>query len=91
VILLQAFAGRDASQAFLSYHRKAFPHNRAKEAFHADDKSVKYDESDNADFLELCERIHKVRFWFIFKSFGIVTYQWQLLIVTKLFGVTISS
>jgi hypothetical protein len=32
-----------------------------------------------------------VRFWFIFKSFGIVTYQWQLLIVTKLFGVTISS
>lgn len=62
MILFQAFAGRDASQAFLSYHRKAFPHNRAKEAFHADDKSVKYDESDNADFLELCERIHKVRF-----------------------------
>ena len=59
-VFFQAFAGRDASQAFLSYHRKAFPHNRAKEAFHAEDKSVKYSEDDNADFLELCERVHKV-------------------------------
>jgi hypothetical protein len=70
IIFFQAFAGRDASQAFLSYHRKAFPHSRAKEAFHADDKSVTYSEKDNADFLELCERVHKVYIESIFETFS---------------------
>ena len=27
-LFLKAFAGRDATQAFLSYHRRRFPHSR---------------------------------------------------------------
>jgi len=57
---LKAFSGRDASQAFLTYHRRAFPHKRAEAAFHATDESVKYSEQDNRDFLDLCEQIEKV-------------------------------
>lgn len=57
---LKAFSGRDASQAFLTYHRRAFPHKRAEAAFHATDESIKYSEQDNRDFLDLCEQIEKV-------------------------------
>lgn len=56
----QAFAGRDASQAFLSYHRRLFPHSKAKEAFEKEDESVKYSTDDHADFIELCDRVNKV-------------------------------
>nr|WDS84437.1 delta-6 fatty acid desaturase [Apocyclops royi] len=79
-LFVKAFAGRDSSQAFLSYHRKPFPHNRAKEAFYAVDKSVDYSEKDNQDFLELCELINKVlpkgksfAPWHYFVKIGILT------------------
>ena len=69
LILLQAFSGRDASQAFISYHRRNFPHSRAKPAFEGIDESVDYTPEDHADYMELCERVGKVSYlhpvWFI--------------------------
>ena len=57
---LQAFSGRDASQAFISYHRRSFPHNRVRNAFVAVDKTVNYTSEDHSDFMELCDRVNKV-------------------------------
>nr|QWC69494.1 front-end desaturase 1 [Tigriopus californicus] len=59
-LFLRAFSGRDATQAFLSYHRRTFPHSRVKEAFEHHHPDVVYDPATNADYLELCERIDKV-------------------------------
>ncbi len=56
----QAFSGRDASQAFLTYHRRQFPHKRAEKAFIGKDDEVDHDLVDHEDFLELCSRIEKV-------------------------------
>jgi hypothetical protein len=60
--LFQAFAGRDASQAFISYHRRSFPHSRVKSAFERVDETVDYSPEDHDDFMELCERVAKVCF-----------------------------
>ena len=57
---LQAFSGRDASQAFISYHRRTFPHSRAKSALEGTDSTVDYTTDDHADYMELCERVNKV-------------------------------
>ena len=57
---MQAFSGRDASQAFISYHRRNFPHNRAKSALEGSDDTVNYTTEDHSDFLELCDRVNKV-------------------------------
>jgi len=57
---LQAFSGRDASQAFISYHRRQFPHSRVKAALEKTDETITYTLKDNEDFLELCKRVHKV-------------------------------
>eukprot|EP00092_Neocalanus_flemingeri_P038506 GFUD01041922.1.p1 GENE.GFUD01041922.1~~GFUD01041922.1.p1 ORF type:complete len:452 (+),score=115.71 GFUD01041922.1:182-1537(+) len=61
-LFIKAFAGRDASQAFLSYHRRQFPHSstKAKAAYERDDETVKYSKEDNQDFMELCDRVEKV-------------------------------
>lgn len=57
-LFVRAFAGRDATQAFLSYHRRSFPHSRVKDALEGIDESAVVD--PNTDFLELCERVDKV-------------------------------
>nr|AIW65591.1 delta5-desaturase 2 [Tigriopus japonicus] len=59
-LFIKSFAGRDASQAFLSYHRRQFPHSRVKEALEKVDPNVKVDPHAQDDFLELCERVDKV-------------------------------
>ncbi|TRY80542.1 hypothetical protein TCAL_04796 [Tigriopus californicus] len=59
-LFIKAFSGRDASQAFLTYHRRQFPHQRVKEAFESTDETVTYSTDDHADFIDLCERIEKV-------------------------------
>lgn len=59
-LFIKAFAGRDASQAFLSYHRRQFPHKRALPAFIGKDASVQHSADDHADFLDLCARVDKV-------------------------------
>ena len=60
ISLFQVFSGRDASQAFISYHRRNFPHSRAKAAFEGLDDTVNYTPEDHSDFMELCERVDKV-------------------------------
>ncbi len=63
-----AFAGRDATQAFLSYHRRSFPHSGkvAKHAYKKEaDKEDVIDPEVNRDFLDLCERVDKVRSQFL--------------------------
>ena len=62
IISFQAFSGRDASLAFISYHRRNFPHSRAKPAFEGIDESVDYTPEDHADYMELCERVGKVSY-----------------------------
>jgi len=59
-LFIKAFSGRDASQAFISYHRRNFPHNRVKPAFEGLDDTVNYTPEDHTDFMELCERANKV-------------------------------
>jgi len=61
-LFIKAFSGRDASQAFLTYHRRQFPHTSdiAKAAFEEVDDTVKYTKDDNRDFMELCDRVAKV-------------------------------
>ena len=49
----------------MSYHRRLFPHSRAKPALETDlaDASAAnpYSDDDHDDFVELCERVNKVR------------------------------
>jgi len=59
-LFIKAFSGRDASQAFISYHRRNFPHNRARPALEGIDDTVNYTQEDHTDFMELCERVNKV-------------------------------
>jgi fatty acid desaturase (delta-4 desaturase) len=56
---VNAFAGRDATEAFLSYHRRTFPHSRWSEHQLASITSQKHVDVDK-DYLELCELIEKV-------------------------------
>jgi len=60
-LFVKAFSGRDASLAFISYHRRNFPHSgRAKAALEGVDPSVDYTQEDHADYMELCDRVGKV-------------------------------
>ena len=56
---MRAFAGKDATDAFISYHRRNFPHHLVKEALvgsQAATRSATFDK----DYLELCAIIDKV-------------------------------
>jgi fatty acid desaturase (delta-4 desaturase) len=74
------FAGRDATEAFLSYHRREFPHDKMIEALVAKARLSK-DQSADKDYLELCERTDKVLprnkafapFSYYCKVFGLLT------------------
>jgi fatty acid desaturase (delta-4 desaturase) len=58
-LFIKAFAGRDASEAFVSYHRRKFPHSKWSHA--AVGKAVPLkEETADKDFLELCELVEKV-------------------------------
>nr|UZZ64684.1 front-end desaturase [Platychelipus littoralis] len=59
-LFIKAFSGRDASQAFISYHRRLFPHSRVEKALVKVDNSVNYDNEDHKDFVQLCEIVDKV-------------------------------
>ncbi len=60
-LFVKAFAGRDATEAFLSYHRRQFPHARANvnEALIGGINANK-DINADADFLELCQIIEQI-------------------------------
>nr|ACO10922.1 Delta5 fatty acid desaturase A [Caligus rogercresseyi] len=61
-LFVKAFAGRDATLVFLSYHRKKFPHNRVSFALETVDPTVRDQDvrEVDEDYLELCRRVHKV-------------------------------
>lgn len=60
-LFISAFAGRDASQAFVSYHRKPFPHQKVKFALEKEDPNIPLpDPHLNDDFFELVQRVEKV-------------------------------
>ncbi|TRY76255.1 hypothetical protein TCAL_12235 [Tigriopus californicus] len=60
-LFISAFAGRDASQAFVSYHRKPFPHQKVKFALEKEDQTIPSpDPHLNDEFFELVRRVEKV-------------------------------
>lgn len=58
-LFVKAFAGRDATEAFLSYHRRKFPHERKLE-YLVGKMNPKKEAMDDADYLELCALIEQV-------------------------------
>lgn len=59
-MFVRAFAGHDASEAFLSYHRRRFPHAKMKSHLICSAKPRKSNpEEDDKDYLELCEVVDK--------------------------------
>ena len=62
-IFIQAFTGHDATEPFVTYHRRHFPHKmpKVREAFVREDTSVS-SKVENAfdDYIELSDRVAKV-------------------------------
>mmetsp|Transcript_21480 Transcript_21480/g.31168 ORF Transcript_21480/g.31168 Transcript_21480/m.31168 type:complete len:424 (+) Transcript_21480:53-1324(+) len=58
-LFIKAFAGRDATEAFMSYHRRRFPHDKMKHTAIGKAVSIKSEDADK-DYIELCEIIDKV-------------------------------
>ena len=75
-LFVKAFAGRDATEAFLSYHRRPFPHQKYGQISEASQNSKN---SQNSDYLELCDIVNKVLP--IHKSFAPPSYYIKLLII----------
>ena len=62
-IFIQAFTGHDATEAFVLYHRRRFPHKmpKVREAFLKEDASVSSKVEDAFDdYIELSDRVAKV-------------------------------
>jgi len=56
-LFVKLFAGRDATNVFLSYHRRIFPHERMREHLI---KSLPEQKNQEKDYLELCGLIEQV-------------------------------
>jgi acyl-lipid (7-3)-desaturase (Delta-4 desaturase) len=61
-VFVKVFAGRDATDAFLSYHRRNFPHDKMKDYLVGKTKSNRDEiqQHDDAEYLELCKLIDEV-------------------------------
>lgn len=57
-LFVKVFAGRDATEAFLSYHRKPFPHSKVTDHLVGNNVAAKEKGSD-AEFLELCQIVEE--------------------------------
>lgn len=57
-LFVKVFAGRDATEAFLSYHRKRFPHDRMKSLCLGSAQPMKTYKDE--DYLELCKLVEEV-------------------------------
>lgn len=89
-IFVKAFAGKDATTAFLSYHRRPFPHKKFNRNYNLPPTiepptapsfiSVKIPTIDtNIDYLELCDMVNRVLP--IHKSFAPFSYYVKLFII----------
>ena len=58
-LFVKVFSGLDATEAFLSYHRKPFPHQKVTQYLVGDGISKKNPNADK-DYLELCKIIEQV-------------------------------
>jgi cytochrome b involved in lipid metabolism len=58
-LFVKAFAGRDATEAFLSYHRRQFPHSKMKGALIGASPAAKSIQADE-EYLELCALVEQV-------------------------------
>ncbi len=58
-VFVKVFAGRDATEAFLSYHRRQFPHDKMSYALVGNTKHPK-DPAADAEYLELCALVDEV-------------------------------
>lgn len=58
-LFVKIFAGRDATEAFLSYHRKKFPHEKVQDALIGTAPAIK-DSAKDAEYLELCGLVEQV-------------------------------
>ena len=58
-LFVKAFAGRDATEAFMSYHRRLFPHDNHQYAL-LDTAQNPMNENYTDDYLELCALVDKV-------------------------------
>ena len=56
---VKAFAGRDATEAFLSYHRREFPHERMSDALVRSQPASKKSNVD-LEYLELCKLVEQI-------------------------------
>lgn len=62
-LFVKAFAGRDATEAFLSYHRRGFPHAKYQDSkynVYMGDSTKEKAANADADFLELCKIVDEV-------------------------------
>jgi hypothetical protein len=59
-LFVKAFAGRDATEAFLSYHRKKFPHEKVSSYLVGKAIAAKASPDADKDYLELCGIIEQV-------------------------------
>jgi fatty acid desaturase (delta-4 desaturase) len=58
-VFVKAFSGRDATEAFLSYHRRSFPHSKYENELVSKTLTTR-GKDDDADFLELCRIVDQV-------------------------------
>lgn len=58
-LFVKAFSGRDATEAFLSYHRREFPHHKMSEALVGKREANKPAHADK-EYLELCKIVDQV-------------------------------
>jgi len=58
-LFIQAFTGRDATTAFLSYHRREFPHTKMMD-MKVDTASEAINTPDYLEYLELCALVEKI-------------------------------
>ena len=58
-LFVKAFAGRDATDAFISYHRRRFPHSKMEAALVSTAAAAKKAGTDD-DYIQLCELVDKI-------------------------------
>lgn len=59
-LFVKAFSGLDATEAFLSYHRRSFPHQKLESIALVGNTLSRKNLSADLDYLELCVEVEKI-------------------------------